>query len=120
MTTKVDASHILVKTESEANAIKFDLDHGKKFEDLAMEKSTCPSAKNGGHLGEFSRGQMVKEFDDHYIICPTIIFYKAHDDFTSNQLEEKGEAVEQGFEYNSGTNSHFLTVADITELGKQD
>jgi len=64
MATKVDASHILVKTESEANAIKFDLDHGKKFEDIAMEKSTCPSAKNGGHLGEFSRGQMVKEFED--------------------------------------------------------
>ena len=64
MVTKVDASHILVKTESEANEVKYDLDHGKNFEDVAKEKSICPSNKNGGHLGMFSKGQMVKEFED--------------------------------------------------------
>jgi peptidyl-prolyl cis-trans isomerase C len=63
MTTKVNASHILVKSEQDAMAIKFDVNHGKKFEDIAAEKSICPSRKKGGNLGWFARGQMVKEFE---------------------------------------------------------
>ena len=61
---KVNASHILVKTEQEANIIKYDLSHGKSFEELAKDKSLCPSKKNGGSLGWFGRGQMVREFED--------------------------------------------------------
>jgi peptidyl-prolyl cis-trans isomerase C len=34
------------------------------LQELASEHSTCPSGKNGGSLGEFSPGQMVKEFND--------------------------------------------------------
>ncbi|MDA3902819.1 MAG: peptidylprolyl isomerase [Desulfuromusa sp.] len=34
------------------------------FEKVAMEHSTCPSGQQGGALGEFSPGQMVKEFDE--------------------------------------------------------
>ena len=64
MTTKVHAKHILVKTEQEALEIKFDVTHGKTFEDVAKQKSMCPSGKNGGDLGWFSRGQMVKEFEN--------------------------------------------------------
>jgi peptidyl-prolyl cis-trans isomerase C len=60
---KVNASHILVKTESEANVILFDLQRGKSFEEMAKEKSLCPSGKKGGNLGWFARGQMVKEFE---------------------------------------------------------
>ena len=37
---------------------------GKAFEDVAKESSTCPSGANGGDLGEFGKGQMVKEFED--------------------------------------------------------
>ena len=47
-------------------------------------------------------------FDDHYVICPTIQFTHKSD-FTKNKLGEKGEHVEQGFEYNSGDNSDWLT-----------
>jgi peptidyl-prolyl cis-trans isomerase C len=61
---KVTASHILVKTQEEASIISYDVKHGKSFEEIAMEKSLCPSGKKGGSLGTFSRGQMVKEFDD--------------------------------------------------------
>lgn len=63
MPTKVNASHILVKTEPEAVAIKAELDSGKSFEELAKAKSTCPSGKNGGSLGWFTHGQMVREFE---------------------------------------------------------
>jgi len=61
---KVRASHILVKTEEEANVVLYDVTHGKSFEEVAMAKSLCPSKKKGGDLGMFGRGQMVKEFED--------------------------------------------------------
>ncbi len=35
-----------------------------KFAEVAKEKSACPSGRKGGDLGEFTRGQMVKEFDE--------------------------------------------------------
>ena len=63
MPNKVNASHILVKTEQEANVILYDVTHGKDFAEIAKEKSLCPSKKKGGNLGWFSRGQMVKEFE---------------------------------------------------------
>lgn len=61
---EVHARHILVATEEEAKAIKADLDGGKPFEVLAMEKTTDPSGKqNGGDLGFFQKGMMVPEFE---------------------------------------------------------
>ncbi|MCM2326092.1 MAG: peptidylprolyl isomerase [Candidatus Woesearchaeota archaeon] len=63
MAVKVNASHILVKTEEEAKAIKAELDAGKSFETLAKDKSMCPSKKSGGSLGWFTHGQMVREFE---------------------------------------------------------
>ena len=60
----VEASHILVDTEEKANEIKQKIESGEiKFEDAAKQYSSCPSAQNGGSLGEFGRGQMVPEFD---------------------------------------------------------
>jgi peptidyl-prolyl cis-trans isomerase C len=62
--TQVRASHILVKTEDEANKIYDELKHGADFAKLAREKSLdTGSAKNGGDLGFFSRNQMVPEFE---------------------------------------------------------
>ncbi len=57
-------------------------------------------------------------FDDHYVICPTIQF-SSHVDFAENKLGERGVPVEQGFEYNSGTNPHFLDAASIVEFNRQ-
>ena len=60
----VSASHILVDSEEKANEIKAKIDSGEiSFEDAARENSSCPSGKSGGALGEFTRGQMVPEFD---------------------------------------------------------
>jgi len=64
MVDKAKASHILVKTEEEAKALLEKIKAGESFEKLAQENSLCPSGKSGGSLGEFGRGQMVKEFED--------------------------------------------------------
>jgi len=63
---KLQARHILVKTEDEAKALIKELDAAKdkkaKFIELAKSKSTGPSGKNGGDLGWFELGRMVPEF----------------------------------------------------------
>ncbi|MDQ0162321.1 peptidylprolyl isomerase [Bacillus alveayuensis] len=61
---KIRASHILVEDEKKANEVKKKLDEGKSFEELAKEYSTDGSAANGGDLGWFGKGQMVKEFEE--------------------------------------------------------
>ncbi len=60
----VRASHILVDSEEEAGQVINEIDAGKSFEEAAREYSSCPSKDKGGDLGEFSRGQMVAEFED--------------------------------------------------------
>lgn len=51
---------------------------------------------------------LTLEFDDHYVICPTIQFTHKSD-FSINTLGEKGQLVEQGFEYHSGNNNEWLS-----------
>lgn len=59
------ARHILVKTEKEAKDVLAALKKGKKFEDLAKEKSEDPGSKaNGGDLNWASPESFVKEFSD--------------------------------------------------------
>lgn len=61
----VSAKHILTETEDACKKILEMIQSGEKtFEDAAKESSTCPSGQNGGSLGEFGKGQMVKEFED--------------------------------------------------------
>ncbi len=62
--SKVYCAHILVKTEKDANTVLDRLKKGDKFSKIANEVSLCPSRKRGGDLGTFSRGQMVKEFEN--------------------------------------------------------
>ena len=64
MVSKVNASHILVKTGGEAYMALKALRGGKSFEEVAREKSLCPSKRKGGSLGWFGRGMMVKEFEE--------------------------------------------------------
>ena len=59
------AKHILTEKEEECVALLDAINKGEKtFEEAAKESSTCPSGKNGGQLGAFQKGQMVKEFED--------------------------------------------------------
>ena len=64
MPQEVRASHILVKTEEEANKLYEDIKAGKNFADIAAMVSLCPSGANGGDLGFFGKGMMVKPFED--------------------------------------------------------
>jgi len=63
MSAKIRASHILVEKQSQALKIKEELKAGADFREMAKKYSTCPSGKRGGDLGQFGRGQMVKEFE---------------------------------------------------------
>lgn len=61
---------------------------------------------------------LTLEFDDHYVIKPSIQF-KHETDFYVNRLGEKGVDVEQGFEYNSGNNKEWLTHEQVLEMIKK-
>ena len=58
------ASHILVATEAECVALKNQIEAGADFSEVARANSLCPSGNQGGRLGEFGPGQMVREFDE--------------------------------------------------------
>lgn len=61
---EVRARHILVKSEQEAKDLVKQLKAGADFTELAKKSSDGPSAQTGGDLGYFSRGQMVKPFEE--------------------------------------------------------
>lgn len=59
----------------------------------------------------------ILEFDNHFVVMPSTHFDE-HIDYTVNMLGEKGKPVPDGFEYNSGTNPHFLTVEELKEMNQ--
>ena len=61
---KARARHILVPTKEACENLKTQIEAGADFATVARDHSQCPSGKQGGDLGEFSPGQMVKEFDE--------------------------------------------------------
>ncbi len=70
-----------------------------------LHEIMCPS--DDSHL--------TLEFSDYFVIQPTIQLSN-HVDFSLNKLGERGRSVEQGFEFHSGKNSHFLTSEEIVAL----
>ena len=79
MTDRVQASHILLcyagamqstatrskdEAQAEIDGIKARIDDGADFTEMARAHSECPSAADGGSLGEFGRGAMVPEFEE--------------------------------------------------------
>ncbi|EQC47293.1 peptidylprolyl isomerase [Bacteriovorax sp. Seq25_V] len=62
--SKVSCKHILVEQEFEANDLVKKLAEGQTFESLAQSFSNCPSGDQGGDLGAFGKGMMVKPFEE--------------------------------------------------------
>ncbi|BDM63727.1 UDP-N-acetylglucosamine 4,6-dehydratase (inverting) [Shewanella sp. NFH-SH190041] len=55
------------------------------------------------------------EFDDHFVITPSIRFFGRETDFYTNALGEQGRPVAEGFEYHSGTNPEFLSDHEMRQ-----
>lgn len=89
-----------------ASALGPELDHeivgirpGEKLHEIM-----CPA--DDSHL--------TLEFADHFVICPTIQFTEKAD-YRKNRLDESGQYVAQGFEYNSGNNTEWLTPEELVQ-----
>ena len=99
-----------IKMTDLAEALAPDLPHkiigirpGEKLHEIM-----CPA--DDSHL--------TLEFDDHFVIQPSIQFSHISD-FTVNRLGEKGKPVKQGFEYNSGNNTEWLTKEQFLDMIKE-
>lgn len=95
------ASHILVETEEKADEVYKEIEDGLSFEEAAIKYSTCPSKDKGGNLGEFSRGQLVPEFEDKAFEMEKGELskpVKSQFGFHIIRLEEKNESIEKTFE----------------------
>lgn len=75
-----------------------------------LHEIMCPS--DDSHL--------TIEFDDHYVISPSITFFSRKVDFTENALKEQGVLVSEGFEYHSSSNPYFLDIDEIKAYNKMD
>jgi len=73
-----------------------------------LHEIMCPS--DDSHL--------TLEFEDHYVIKPTITFINKTNDYSINRLGEVGIKVKQGFEYNSGNNTKWLDANNLMDLLK--
>lgn len=59
------------------------------------------------------------EFNDYYVIAPSISFTSRNNDFSVNALDETATLVAPGFEYNSLNNQHFLSIAELQSMNQQ-
>ena len=72
-----------------------------------LHEVMCPS--DDSHL--------TLEFEDYFLIEPTINFFDIPLNYKTNHLGEKGEYVDYGFEYNSRSNPVFLSPEEIIDFG---
>ena len=56
------------------------------------------------------------EFDDHYVITPSIRFYDKEADFAINKLGQKGSSIKSGFEYRSDNNTQWINQQSLKEM----
>ncbi len=75
-----------------------------------LHEIMCPS--DDSHL--------TIEFNDYFVIKPSITFFEKNFDYQTSKSGETGRSVNQGYEYNSGVNEHFLNCDEIRHLIKND
>lgn len=135
--TDVNMTRFLITLEDGVNFVlnNFERMHGgeifipkipsMKMTDLAIALApNLPHKIIGIRPGEkmhevmITSNDSVVEFDDHYVITPTIQF--AHQvDFTTNALGQKGKDIGIGFEYDSCSNKEWLTNEQFLEMLKK-
>ncbi|MBS6194113.1 MAG: peptidylprolyl isomerase [Clostridiales bacterium] len=99
----VSAKHILVDSEEKCNEILEKIVSGAtEFEAAAKEYSSCPSGAKGGDLGEFGKGQMVKEFEEAaftaeigHVVGPVKTQFGYHLIKVENKTEESLSSFEE-------------------------
>jgi peptidyl-prolyl cis-trans isomerase C len=116
---EIRASHILVPTQDEANAVKTSLDGGADFATVAKEKSIDPGAANGGDLGFFGKGMMVAPFEAAAFALTDV--GQVSDPVESQfgwhviRLEEKRQSAPPAFEQVAGQLQQQLLMATFDE-----
>jgi len=100
---KIPSIHITDLAESLSPGIDINIIGIRPGEKL--HETMCPA--DDSHL--------TLEFDDHYVIQPSIRMSHSKI-YKTNNIGEKGTAVAQGFEYSSGENHHFLSIEELSQL----
>ncbi|MEM7540325.1 MAG: UDP-N-acetylglucosamine 4,6-dehydratase (inverting) [Pseudomonadota bacterium] len=103
---KIPSVRLTDLAESVAPGIGFEtigLRPGEKLHEVL-----CP--RDSSHL--------TIEFDDHYVIQPSIRYFDHEVDYSVNAVRQTGRVVDDEFEYNSGNNPHFLSVEELRELNQ--
>jgi len=67
---QASARHILVDSEERCQELKTAIEGGADFAEVARDNSRCPSSRDGGNLGSFRPGEMVREFDQVVFSAP--------------------------------------------------
>lgn len=104
---KIPSARILDLVASLGDEVKYEvvgIRPGEKVHEVM-----CPA--DDSHL--------TLEFEDHYVIRPTIRFIDKDIDFKENRVGQKGTEVPRGFVYSSDTNPHFLTIQELRELNER-
>ncbi|MDF2661190.1 MAG: peptidyl-prolyl cis-trans isomerase, partial [Paenibacillus sp.] len=117
---QVKASHILVSTKEESEAILAQLNTGADFAQLAKEKSIDPGSKdNGGDLSYFAKGKMVKEFEDAAFTLPvgqiSNVVQTEHG-FHIIKVTDKKATVTPTFEEKKNEIRETLVMQEVQEL----
>ena len=130
----VSAKHILTDSEEKCNQILESIVSGEKvFEDAAKEFSTCPSGQRGGDLGEFGKGQMVKEFEDAafaaeigHVVGPVktqfgyhLIKVEEKKDAAESSFDEVKEQIKSQLKQQKQGDAYSKKVAELTEKYKE-
>lgn len=117
---QVKASHILVSTKEESEAILAQLNTGADFAQLAKEKSIDPGSKDkGGDLDYFAKGKMVKEFEDAAFTLPvgqiSNVVQTEHG-FHIIKVTDKKASVTPTFEEKKNDIKETLIMQEVQEL----
>ena len=126
----VQAKHILVASEEKCAEILATITSGEKvFEEAAQEFSSCPSGQRGGDLGEFGKGQMVKEFEEAafaaeigQVVGPVktqfgyhLIKVEKKNDESVATYEEVQESIRRAFMQQKQTKLYSEALAELKE-----